>query len=116
MNVHLLRSDDGKLNKSNKAFLDYLTSNYASEILANNKTKLHLETGNIYRGKTNLEESIYDFLISQQNKTKKLLDYEIHFTGDFDSYMDQIINPLPTIGMIYVLTVRLDFHSIFLII
>ena len=53
-----------------------------------------MDTGNIYRGNTNLEGSIYDFLLAQQNETKKLLDYEIDFTGDLDSYTKEIINPI----------------------
>ena len=47
-----LKSD---LNNSNKAFLDYLTSDCVNEILAK---KLHLDAGNIYCDNTNLEESI----------------------------------------------------------
>ena len=42
----------------------------------------------------NLEESIYDFLLTQQNETKKLLHYEIDFAGDFNSYINNIINPI----------------------
>ena len=53
-----------------------------------------MHTGNIYRGNTNLEESIYDFLLAQQNETKNLIDYQINFTGDFDSYINEIINPI----------------------
>ena len=41
-----------------------------------------------------MEESIYDFLRVQQHETKKLLDYEINFTGDSDSYINEIINPI----------------------
>lgn len=54
-----------ELNKGNKAFLGYLTSDYAHENLAKQKIKTHLDvyTGDIYRGNTNSEESIYDFLL-----------------------------------------------------
>ena len=41
-----------------------------------------------------MKESIYDFLLAQQNKTRKLLDYEINFTSDFDSYIKEIISPI----------------------
>ena len=58
LRIHATNKLKCKLNKSNKAFLDCLTSNYATEILA-----------------------------------KKLL-----------------LIPLPTIGMIYILTVRLNFY------
>ena len=80
------------VNKINKAFLDYLMSDYTSEILAKKKQKT-LDTGNIYGGNTNLKENIYDFLLAQQHETKKLADYEINFTGDLDSYRNEIINP-----------------------
>ena len=103
-----------ELNKSNKAFLDYLTSNYAPETLAKNKIKIHLDTGNIYRDNTNLEESIYDFLLAQQSETKKLLDYENNFTGDFNFYINEIIFPITDDRVR--LIVRLNFYSIILII
>ena len=90
------------LNKNNgaetKAFVEYLTSDYAREILAKNKIKIHLDTGNIYRDNTNLGKSIYDFLLAQKNEAKKLLDYEINFTINFDSYINEIINPITDDG------------------
>ena len=51
-----------------------------------------MDTGNIYRDNTDLKESIYDFLLMQQNEAKKLVEYEINFTGDFNSYINKIIN------------------------
>ena len=75
-----------ELNKSNKAFLDYLMSDNAREILAKNKIKIHLDTGNIFRDNANLEE------LELQNEAKKLLHYEFNFTGDFNSYINEIIN------------------------
>ena len=47
LRIHETNKLKSKLNKSNKDFLDYLTSDYASEILANNKIKIYLQTGNI---------------------------------------------------------------------
>ena len=37
LRIHETNKLKSKLNKSNKVFLDYLTSDYANEILANNK-------------------------------------------------------------------------------
>ena len=61
----------GSLNESNNAFLEYLTADYGSEVLAKNKMKIHLETGNIYYNNKNMQERIYDFLLAQQDETKK---------------------------------------------
>ena len=55
---------------------------------------MDFDTGNICIGNTNLEERSYDFLLAQQNETKTLWDYKINFTGDFDSYINKIINPI----------------------
>ena len=48
----------GTLNESNNAFLVYLTTGYTHEILAKNKIKIHLETGNIYYNNINMQKSI----------------------------------------------------------
>ena len=107
LRIHATNKLKSELNKSNKVFLDYLTSDYAREILAKNKIKIHLDTGNINRGNANLEESVYYFLLVRQNKTKKVLHYEINYIGDFDPYKNEII---------YILIVRLNFYSIILVI
>ena len=84
----------GSLNESNNAFLEYLTTDYGSEVLAKNKMKIHLETGNIYYNNKNMQERIYDFLLAQQDETKKLMDYKIDLTDDFDFYLNEIIAPI----------------------
>ena len=93
LRIHATNKVKSELNKSNKAFLDYLVSDCACEILAKNKIKIYLDTRNIYCDNTNLEESIYDFILTQQNKPKIPLDYEINFTGGFNSYINEIMNP-----------------------
>ena len=52
----------GMLNESNEHFLDYLSSNFAKEVLAKNKMEIRLGTGNIYYNNLNMEESIYSFM------------------------------------------------------
>ena len=84
----------GSLNESNNAFLEYLTTDYGREVLAKNKMKIHLETGNIYYNNKNMQERIYDFLLAQQDETKKLMDYKIDLTDDFDFYLNEIIAPI----------------------
>ena len=43
LKIHAMNKLKSQLNKSNKAFLDHLTSDYAREILAKCKMKVHLE-------------------------------------------------------------------------
>ena len=54
----------GMLNESNENFLDYLSSDFANEVLSKNKMKIHLESGNIYYNNLNMSVSIYDFMIA----------------------------------------------------
>ena len=46
----------GMLNESNEHFLDYLSSDFAREILSKNIMKIHLDTGNIYYNNLNMRE------------------------------------------------------------
>ena len=72
LSIHASNKLNSELSKSNKTFLDYITSDYVLEILAKNKIKIHLNTENIYCYNTKLEKRIYDFLLVRQNKTKNI--------------------------------------------
>ena len=78
----------GMLNKSNEHFLDYLSSDFAEEVLAKTKLKIHLDTGNIYYNNLNVRESIYSFMHAQQDETKKLMDFELDISDDFEFYLN----------------------------
>ena len=105
----------GTLNENNNIFLDYLLTGYVRKILAKNKMKIHLETGNICCNNINMQ-SIYDFLLAQQDETKNLIDYEIDLSDNFNFHLNGIFAPITTIKMIWILIVRLNLYSIILII
>ena len=62
----------GTLKKSNEHFSDYLSSDFAREVLSKNKIKIHLDTGNIYYNNLNMRESLYSFIHSSRTKLKEL--------------------------------------------
>ena len=72
----------------------YLTTDCACAILAKNKIKKNLETGNRHFININMQESIYDFLLAQQNETKKIMEFETDLSDDFDFYLNEIIAPI----------------------
>ena len=41
-----------------------------------------------------MQESIYDFLLAQQNETKKIMEFETDLSDDFDFYLNEIIAPI----------------------
>ena len=92
LRIHATNKLKKEVNKINKAFLSNVrlcTWNFSKK-----QNKNTFGYWKPLRGNTNLEKSIYDFLLTQQNKTKNLLDFEINFIGDFDSYINEIINSI----------------------
>ena len=50
--------------------------------------KTHLDRGNIYYNDLNARErdSVYDFMIAQQDETKMFADFNLDINDDFDFY------------------------------
>ena len=81
----------GMLNKSNKKFIDCLSSRFGNYILSKNKMKIHLESGQIFHDNNLTTESLYDFLNVQQDVTKKELDINIPISNYFSIYVREIL-------------------------
>ena len=81
----------GILNESNEHFIDYLSSDFAKEVFPKNIMKIHLDTGNVYDDNLNTKESIYSFIYAQQDETKKIMDFELDISDDFEFYLNEII-------------------------
>ena len=81
----------GELNNSNKMFLEYLSSNYGAHVLSKNKLKTHLELGQFFHDNNITNESIYDFLLKQQDETKKELLIEVPIGNNFEEYVRELL-------------------------
>ena len=64
---------------------------FGEDILNKNKMKNNLESGDIYIGNVNTNESIYCFLVHQQDNTKKLMDIEFTAPDDYNFYVDEYL-------------------------
>ena len=78
------------LNKINECFIDYLSSDFTREVLAKNKMKIRLDTGNIYYNNLNMTESICISMHAQQDETKNLIDFELDISDDSEFYLNEI--------------------------
>lgn len=78
LSIHASNKLNSELSKSNKTFLDYITSDYVLEILEKIKIKIHLNSENIYCHNTKLEKRIFDFLLARQNETKNTYCKDIY--------------------------------------
>ena len=81
----------GQLNESNKMFLEFLSSDFGRSILLKNKLKIHLESGQFFHNNIITNESIYDFLLKQQDETKKELLIEVPSGDDFEVYVRELL-------------------------
>ena len=53
--------------------------------------KIHIESGKIFVDNQITGESLYDFLHTQQDLTKKIQKVEVPITNDFDYYVKEIL-------------------------
>ena len=53
--------------------------------------KIHVESGDICNENVNKNESIYNFLIAQQDDTKKLIDVEFIVSDDYNIYIEEFL-------------------------
>ena len=81
----------GELNQSNRVFLEYLSSNFGARLLTKNKLKIHLESGQFFHNNIITNESIYDFLLKQQDQNKRELYPEVLVGNDFEFYVNELL-------------------------
>ena len=72
------------LSNENSAFVDYLKSEECRDVLERDNIGTHTGSGDIFINNQNTGESIYDFLLNQQDKNKKktthrlLIQWRLH--------------------------------------
>ena len=81
----------GELNNSNKMFLEFLSSGFGKNILFKNKLKIHVNTGRFFHNDVLINKSIYDFLLKQQDETKKELLIDVPSGNDFEAYVRELL-------------------------
>ena len=80
------------LSTDNLEFLDFLQSDICKKILATNKFKIHVETGNIYYDNNDISESIFDFFIKQQDPSKGIIEHDFAYEGGYNDYFQWLID------------------------
>ena len=83
------------LSDQNQQFVDYLTSEECRDVLERDNISIHIDSGDIFINNENTGESLYDFLLNQQDDTKKKLPIDFFYDDD---YTDYITKYLPSIN------------------
>ena len=86
------RKKVGVLNKGNKKFWEYLTSNYGRDVLQKNKLKIPLDSSEIYQDNINTVKSLYNFLRAEENVSKKFRNLDINLSCDLEYYIREILD------------------------
>ena len=64
---------------------------FNKRLLTKNKLKIHLESGQFFHNNIITNESIYDFLLKQQDETKRELYPEVLVGNDFEFYVNELL-------------------------
>ena len=71
-------------------FVNFLESQICKKILADNKLKIHIETGNIYYNNNDTNESIHNFILAQLNPIAGEINHDFTFDRDYSTYFHWI--------------------------
>ena len=70
-------------------FMQFLVADYGSQIMKQNRLSIHSSTGDLYNGGINTNESSFDFIVLQKNRTKKRIREKLYYDGTFEQYLSE---------------------------
>ena len=70
-------------------FIQFLATDYVSQIMKQSRLSIHSSTGNLYSDGVNTNESLFDFIVSQKNRTKKRIREKLYHGGTFEQYLSE---------------------------
>ena len=79
------------LSSNSNDFVDFLQGVTCSELMKKNKLKIHIDTGNIYYDNSDTNKSIYSFLLTHKDDTKKLMDFEFIYSGSYEQHFNEYL-------------------------
>ena len=80
------------LNKDNENFIDFLPTEIGSQIFRENMLLIYIETGNTFYDNYNTNESIYSFLLNQQNEKKQVIHATLTYKDSFSNYLNYFLD------------------------
>ena len=70
-------------------FMQFLAPDYVSQIMKQSRLSIHYSTSNLYYDGVNTNESLFDFIVSQKNRTKKRIREKLYYGGTFEQYLSE---------------------------
>ena len=72
-------------------FMQFLATDYGSQIMKQNRLSIHSTTGDLYYDGVNTNESLFDFILSQKNTLKKRINKKLYYGGTFEQYLSEFL-------------------------
>ena len=72
-------------------FMQFLATDYGSQIMKQDRLSIHSSTSDLYYGGVNTNESLFDFIVSQKNRTKKRIREKLYYGGTFEQYLSEFL-------------------------
>ena len=71
-------------------FMQFLATDYGSQIMKQNRLSIHSSSCDLYYNGINTNE--YDFVLSQKNRTKKRIREKLYYGGTFEQYLTAFLS------------------------
>ena len=56
-----------------------------------NNLSVHIKSGDLYYNGTSTGESIYDFVLAQNDFSKKIVKEQLYYAGTFEDYLSELL-------------------------
>ena len=73
-------------------FIDFLPSDIGLQIFRENMFSIHIKMRNILCDNYNTNESIYSFLLNQQDETKQVIHATLTYKDSFSNYLRHFLD------------------------
>ena len=77
--------------KDTMLLMQFLATDYDSQIMKQNRLSIHFSTGDLYYDGVNTDESLLDFIVSQKNRTKKRIREKLYYGSTFQQYLSEFL-------------------------
>ena len=72
-------------------FMQFLATDYGSQIMKQNRLSIHFSTSDLYYNGVNTNESFFDFIVSQKNRTKIGIREKLYYGDTFEQYLSEFL-------------------------
>ena len=66
-------------------------TDFGSRLMKENNLSIHVETGDLHYNGTNTGESMYDFVLSLKDLSKKIVKEKLYYSGKFQDHLSEFL-------------------------